>query len=237
MRFTFRFRWLPFIAASIAAVIGISLGQWQARRAVEKEMIEARMAERAGAAPLLLNAGIPGIDEAEYRRAIVRGEFVRDWPLYLDNRPYKGEAGFYVLMPFRLAGSQQYVLVARGWIRRDAADRTRLSVMPPPAGLTEVVGMVRHHPGHVLQLGRDEPVQRGAIVQNVSVREVAQASKLDFAPFVLEQLNDTHDGLIRDWPRPSSGVERHRGYAFQWYALAATALVFFVVTGFRRERN
>jgi surfeit locus 1 family protein len=23
------------------------------------------------------------------------------------------------------------------------------------------------------------------------------------------------------WPRPDAGVERHRGYAFQWYSLAA----------------
>ncbi|MGE5651708.1 MAG: SURF1 family protein [Bacillota bacterium] len=237
MRFTFRFRWLPFIAAGIAAIIGISLGQWQMRRATEKEAIEARMAQREAAAPLLLNAGVPGIDEAEYRRAIARGEFARDWPVYLDNRPYQGVAGFFVLMPFRLAGTQQYVLVARGWVRRDAADRTRLAVAPPPAGLTEVTGMVRRHPGHVLQLGRDEPLHPGAIVQNVSVREVAQASKLDIAPIMLEQLNDTHDGLVRDWPRPSIGVERHRGYAFQWYALAATALAFFVVTGLRRERK
>jgi cytochrome oxidase assembly protein ShyY1 len=53
-------------------------------------------------------------------------------------------------------------------------------------------------------------------------------------PFVIEQLSDTRDGLIRDWPRPSTGIDRHLGYAFQWYALAATAFIFFVVTGFRR---
>ena len=38
----------------------------------------------------------------------------------------------------------------------------------------------------------------------------------------------------RDWPLPSAGVDKHRGYAFQWYALAATAFLFFLVTGFRR---
>jgi surfeit locus 1 family protein len=30
------------------------------------------------------------------------------------------------------------------------------------------------------------------------------------------------------------GIDRHLGYAFQWFALAATALLFFVVTGFKR---
>jgi cytochrome oxidase assembly protein ShyY1 len=39
---------------------------------------------------------------------------------------------------------------------------------------------------------------------------------------------------MRDWPVPSSGIDTHRGYAFQWYALAAAAFLFFIVTGFRR---
>jgi surfeit locus 1 family protein len=31
---------------------------------------------------------------------------------------------------------------------------------------------------------------------------------------------------VRDWPAPALGVERHKGYAFQWYALAAMAVIF-----------
>jgi surfeit locus 1 family protein len=57
-------------------------------------------------------------------------------------------------------------------------------------------------------------------------------------PIVIEQA-DTPDarqqGLVRDWPQPSTGIERHQGYAFQWYALALMAFLFFVVTGIRRE--
>jgi cytochrome oxidase assembly protein ShyY1 len=29
----------------------------------------------------------------------------------------------------------------------------------------------------------------------------------------------------------------HQGYAFQWYALAVMALLFFVITGFKRDPN
>jgi len=53
-------------------------------------------------------------------------------------------------------------------------------------------------------------------------------------PLLLQQTSDTGDGLVREWPQPAVGSERNRGYAFQWYALAAMAFVFFVVTGFRR---
>jgi cytochrome oxidase assembly protein ShyY1 len=45
------------------------------------------------------------------------------------------------------------------------------------------------------------------------------------------------EGLVRDWPVPSAGVDKHHGYAFQWYALAAMAVLFFVITGFRSGRK
>jgi cytochrome oxidase assembly protein ShyY1 len=74
-------------------------------------------------------------------------------------------------------------------------------------------------------------------VQNLDIPEFAQASGLSLQPFIIEQSTDVRDGLTRDWPRPSTGVDKHRGYAFQWYALAATALIFFIVTGFRSGRK
>lgn len=234
MRFTFRFRWVPFVAAALAVVLGVSLAQWQTRRALEKEAIEAKMSAREAAAPLDLNSALPRIDEAEFRRVVVKGEFIRDWPVYLDNRPYQGNAGFYLLMPFRIAGSDKHILVARGWVKRDIFDRTRLPSITTPSGVMQIEGVIRRHPGHVLQLGRAEPLRPGAIVQNLDMQDFAQASKLNTVPLMIEQVSDTRDGLVRDWSRPSAGVEKHRGYAFQWYALAVTALIFFVVTGFRR---
>jgi surfeit locus 1 family protein len=74
-------------------------------------------------------------------------------------------------------------------------------------------------------------------VQNIDIAEFAQASKLAMQPFLIEQTTDTRDQMVRDWPHPSTGVDKHRGYAFQWYALAATAFVFFIVTGFRSGKK
>ena len=37
------------------------------------------------------------------------------------------------------------------------------------------------------------------------------------------------DGLARDWNQPGVSVDRHYGYAFQWFALALAALVFWGV--------
>jgi cytochrome oxidase assembly protein ShyY1 len=230
----FRFRWIPFIAAVVAASIGVSLGQWQTRRAADKEAIEAKLLTRESEAPMDLGAAMHPAGDIEFRRMRVRGEFVHGWNVYLDNRPYKGAAGFYVLTPLKIAGTGQHVLIARGWIKRDVADRTKLPAIVTPAGIVEIEGIARRDAGHVLQLGQAEPLRPGAIVQNVEPLQFEQAAGFKMQTFVIEQTSDAQDGLVRDWPRPSTGVDKHRGYAFQWYALAATALIFFVATGFRR---
>lgn len=234
MPMIFRFRWIPFVAALVAATVGTSLGQWQTRRALDKESIEAKMSARETAAPLEVTAAPQAIDEAEYRHVVAKGQFVGDWTVFLDNRPYKGAAGFYVLTPMRIGGTDMHVLVARGWVKRDVEDRARLPPIGTPPGTVEVRGVARRGAGHVLQLGEAEQLLPGAIVQNVDVAEFARASGLCLQPYIIEQLAASEDGLVRDWPRPSSGSEKHRGYAFQWYALAAMALIFFVVTGFSR---
>lgn len=43
------------------------------------------------------------------------------------------------------------------------------------------------------------------------------------ARWIVQQSSPAADGLVRDWPVPAAGVDRHRGYAVQWYALAALA--------------
>ncbi|MDB5762958.1 MAG: SURF1-like protein [Herminiimonas sp.] len=234
MPIRFRFRWVPFIAAAVAVAIGVSLGQWQMRRAAQKEAIETKLTAREIAPPVPLGSVVGPIDEIEYRRVLVTGEFVRDWPVYLENRPYRSEAGFQVLMPLKIAGSDMHIVVARGWVPRDRADRAKLPAIATPDGQVQLMGIARRNPDRLLQLGSAAELRPGAILQNLDVAEFAQASKLAMQPFVIEQLSDTHDGLVRDWPRPSAGIDRHLGYAFQWYALAATAFIFFVVTGFRR---
>lgn len=234
MALRFRFRTVPFLAAVAAAALGIALGNWQTGRAEEKMAIEARIERRDQLAPLDLARSLPSLDEIEYRSVRARGNFVPGWNVFLDNRPYDGAAGFYVLASFRL-DSGEHLLVKRGWIARDTADRIRIPEVFTPPGKVQIEGTVRRDVGKTLQLGTPEPLQPRAIVQNADIAQFADAGGWQMLPFVLEQTSDTGDRLVRDWPRPSSGADKHRGYAFQWYGLAAAALIFFFATGFTRE--
>lgn len=235
MALKFHFRLVPFIAAVIMSCIGIALGQWQTGRAQEKEAIEARLMEREQQAPRSLSDLSPSIEDLEFQNVVLRGTFVPNWNIFLDNRPHGGQAGFHVASPFRLEHDGTYVLILRGWTPRDVADRMRVPAAPAPDSVVEIEGRIRRGASKIMQLGEPEPLRPGVIRQNIDIAELLQVTDSTWQEFVVEQMSDTGDGLVRDWPRPSSGADKHRGYAFQWYGLAFAVLVFFFVTGLKRE--
>eukprot|EP01032_Pedospumella_encystans_P022491 gene22491-25485_t len=74
--------------------------------------------------------------------------------------------------------------------------------------------------------GLQKEVRESALKQYpgcyAGVAEVAAASGLRMQPFIIEQTAPAgagDSGLSHDWPAPATGVDKHRGYAFQWYAL------------------
>jgi surfeit locus 1 family protein len=235
MRLRFRFRTVPFLAMLVLAAVGILLGNWQTRRAAEKTVLQARLAQRGAAPALVLGEALQDPAAIEFRRVIVTGKFVPNWPLFLDNRPLDGRSGSVLLMPFTIAGSHRHVLVARGWLPRDPAGGTRLPAFDTPAGTVTLEGIAVRRPARLMQLGKAPGLRPGAVVQNLEVDAFARASGLDMQPFLLEQTGPAMPGeaLVRKWPAPGVDVDRHKGYAFQWYALAALAFLFFVMTGWR----
>jgi surfeit locus 1 family protein len=242
MPIRFKLRWVPLVATVIVVAAGVVLGQWQTRRGDEKQAILMRMDERQAAPAITFGPALWQADlhEQEFRRIRLKGEFITQWTTYLDNRPYNGAPGLYVLTPFKIADSEHSVLVERGWVPLNLTDRSNVPALPPPSGMQEIEGVLRLGAGHLLQLGKADVPRPGALMQNLEIPAFAKASGFGLLPFVIEQHADagnTHDGLTRDWPAPALGIERHRGYAVQWYALALMAILFFVVTGFRSGKK
>lgn len=237
MPIRFQFRWIPFVATIIVVAIGVSLGQWQTGRAQDKRAIAAAMQERGNASTAHIDGPSVDIDALEYRSATVRGTFVPQWTSYLENRPYNGVAGFYILTPLKIADSDATLMVARGWVPRDVADRLKIPVFATPATEVEVAGVVRRTVGQVMQLGQAPVPTPGGMLQNLDIAAYAQASGLPLMPFVLLETSAQQDGMVRDWPAPSLGIDKHQGYAVQWYALSLMALLFFIVTGWRRGKK
>ena len=242
MGIAFRFKLVPFVATVLVVALGIQLGNWQQRRAAQKIVLQAKLAQGNASAPLPLDGAPLAAEAVVFRRVAMTGEFVAGWPLYLDNRPYNSRSGFYLLMPFKIAGSGMHVLVARGWLPRNPVERAKLPAYATPAGTVTLEGVARLDAGHVMELAKAPLLTPGAIVQNADPLQVARDSGLTMQPFVVEQTVAARPAgddaqMVRDWPAPALGVEKHQGYAFQWYALSAMAVIFFVVNGFRRGKQ
>ena len=87
MRLSFRFRWVPFLAAALVVAVGVSLGNWQVRRAEQKLALQQQMLVRAELDPVNSNALALAQTPEEFRRVVAKGEFIASWAVYLDNRP------------------------------------------------------------------------------------------------------------------------------------------------------
>jgi cytochrome oxidase assembly protein ShyY1 len=77
----------------------------------------------------------------------------------------------------------------------------------------------------------------GAIWQNLTIERYRAAKPLTVQPFLIRQENDAKDGLVREWEPPDFGIDKHYGYAFQWFGIGATLLVFYAVTRYRRKNK
>ncbi|HEU0202970.1 MAG TPA: SURF1 family protein, partial [Burkholderiaceae bacterium] len=62
------------------------------------------------------------------------------------------------------------------------------------------------------------------------------ATGLPLARLVVQQTSNADDGLTRRWPRSPGGAQKNRGYAFQWYAIAAVIGALTIFFGWRAFR-
>lgn len=212
---------------AMAAVVAItaSLGAWQLRRADEKAALQAARDAALAAGPIDLAGAAADARSLDGRRVVVRGTFDDARTVFLDNRTHGGVAGFHVLAPLRIDGQARAVMVLRGWVARDVADRTRLPALRTPAGPVAIEGLaLAELPQPIVLRGGDAVAEGGGrILQRYDPGAFARWSGLEPLPVVVRQVSELPDGLVREWVVPGSGVDKHRGYAFQWFAMSVAA--------------
>ena len=211
----------------------IALGQWQTGRAEQKRGLADRFARARLAEPIPVPSQPSAAEALVFRRLSATGEFLPEFTVLLDNKVYRGRPGYFVVTPLRIAGSATQVLVNRGWIV-SGTRREDVPEVKTPSGRVTIEGFGLEHAPRVLAVGGDRP--RGRVWQGLSLDEFTQWSGLALQPVFLEQHSQIADGLVRDWPAPDFGIDRHTSYAIQWYLIAALSVVFFICLSFDRDR-
>jgi surfeit locus 1 family protein len=192
--------------------------------------LQQQILSRAALAPVpqTLLARKAGEAEAQqYRRTSLRGRWLGEHTIYLDNRQMNSRQGFYVLTPLLLDDGDA-VLVQRGWSPRDFVDRSRLVPLDTPAGEVTVTGRIAPPPSRLFAFGGAE---LGRIRQNIEIELLAREIGVSLRPLSVQQtdvvgtlpsdLAKVGDFLLRQWPAPAVDVGKNQGYALQWFALCA----------------
>jgi surfeit locus 1 family protein len=227
-----RGRFWPTVATVIGVALALALGNWQLNRGAEKRALKARFEAQAAQPPITVGAQELSAVEIDLRRVEARGVLEPRYAVFIDNRIHHGVAGYHVVMPLRIEGTDRYVLVNRGWVARPAL-RSQLPGVRTPAGPVTVAGTATIPGRSVLELSNE--VIEGAVWQNLTIERYRKVMPLAIQPFVIRQDSALDDGLVRAWDPPDFGIEKHYGYAFQWFALAATLFGFYAFTQFRRR--
>lgn len=231
----------PSVITVLVLPVLVSLGFWQLDRAEQKRELYEQFKTRQEAEAIDLNRNVSiRKDKAEiiWRHIKLAGDFDRQKNILLDNQVHNHAPGYYVFTAFRLAHDQDWLLINRGWLPV-GDDRSVVPRFSTPSGEVELIAVATDVPSTGILLGGEniEKLNKETLrIQKVDIEEISRLTGLKFLPFIARLEPGSDHGFVREWTLPGSGEEKHLGYAFQWFALALTLLIIYVVVNFKRVK-
>ncbi len=229
----FKTHWgLTIVLAALGAVF-VSLGNWQSGRASEKAALQQAFDNAPRTATL-------SEDLPDWTLTRLAGVLDAERHLLFDNQLYRGRAGVHVLTPMQVGADGPMVLVNRGWLPLPP-DRSRLPEITTPQGLVELSGRLAPLRSPGVQLGEPVTLQPDQWPQLMVYPDWGRIEAALGRPLHRQVLYLDTDSVAgfkdRNWTPFTMGPDRHRAYAVQWYGLALTALVIWLVLGFNAGRK
>jgi surfeit locus 1 family protein len=206
------------------------------RRADEKRVLFDSFAAGTDATRLI-DLGTPHLPR--YQHIEASGHYDQARQILIDNMVNAGRAGYFVITPFALTGGG-WVLVNRGWVPLGASRADRPAIALLADDTRRVHGRADNLPSPGIQLGTKErlappyPVVAAFPTHAELAQLLGESSWTKATDLVLLDPVEP-DGYVRSWAPPGFPPMRHIGYAVQWFALALTLLVIYVVTNLRRD--
>ena len=240
-----------WILATLLVLAGTAvlarLGIWQLDRLAQRRAFNARVMAQVNQPVLVLDGSALALDlyNMEYRQAVVRGVFDFEHEVALRNQVDDGRYGLHLFTPLIIEGSDQAVMVDRGWVplegSEDGLPADAWAAYAEP-GLVEFRGVLRRPqsrgdfgfisdpPGELRIWNMSNLARMAEQVPYalVTTAYVQAASPQPAAP----------DGLpARSQPELELSEGSHFSYALQWFAFAT--LLFFGYPFFvlREERS
>lgn len=240
MKYTFR----PSIWMTLATVLMlglcIKLGMWQYGKADARRTLQTQLNASLSEPVVALPAKMTVQESWRYKRVKFTGKYDTRYQFLLDNQVQNTVAGFHVLTPMQVEGSNTYVLVNRGWVARAAASVGEISKPPmisTPLGSQQIVGDIVLPANNFFTFDTPSATEDEweTVWQNLDMTRYAKSVPFAVQPFVVRLDSKSNaGGFVRNWPPPGERVSMHLGYAYQWFGFALTLLVIYIVLNIKK---
>ena len=216
--------WLLTILTIVAVILTASLGVWQLNRAAQKQTLKNNIEVKAKQAPLQDLAWLnQAFEQNEHRTVKVKGFWLAEKTVFLENRQMQGKPGFFVITPLILSQTQpaQIIMVQRGWVQRNFLKRDELPPITTTKQEVEIIARIAHWPSRLYEFDKAET---GKIRQNIEFEAFQKELPNTLINSSLIQIGLDSEGLQRQWDFNFIKVDMHYGYAFQWFSFSVIIL-------------
>ena len=209
---------LPSILITATFAFLVSLGFWQLERADDKRSIEASI-KQANTGSVELIKKEEGLQSKEYYEVRLQGKYLSDKQFIYDNQIVDQVSGYYVLTPYALEGQSKAILINRGFIPWNGR-RDKLADIVIGQETREIKVQISK-PIKRMELKPSEVgIQFPALIQSIDLKDMADRAKVDFSSVIGLLDASASNGFIRKWEPYTGSIEKHIGYAVQWFLMA-----------------
>lgn len=217
----------------VAALVAIGIAQWK----VANDMYATLKLEnqRLSMEPIKDDEIDKDLD-LRFFSVVLEGTFDNQHPILIKNRLYQGQNGFHVLTPFKPSSSAKIILVNRGWIPENEAEKI-LDFGSIPDGVT-ISGILLAPSKSLTGSGINEKkVGWPLIVKEPDIQKIGDILKNPINPYILFLSPSSRYGFVRDWVwlKSAAGAERHKAYAKQCFMIALVLTLLFIFMNTRKE--
>jgi len=234
MGYRFKPRLWSIVLTILFVMIFVGLGKWQLSRADEKNTQHEQLEKYSKQPAVTLPGSLVKLTDYQYRDVEIRGKYLIEHTIFLDNKTYQGRAGYHVITPFRIANSSLHVVINRGWVAT-GNDRSVLPLITTNPEEIIITGTVVSPEIRTFEIS--STIIQGPVWNTFSLDKYQEITGLKMQPIMVLQKDVIEDGLIRAWEKPESGASKNIGYAVQWFSLAITTFIIFLVLNVKRTNS
>ena len=222
--------WLSTLLVLVAMGVMARLGVWQLNRLAQRQARNAQTTFQLSLPPLSLNNGDPlpaDLSTLKLRQATVSGQFDFSGQVALTQQNWMGSPGIHLITPLIIEGSNQAVLVDRGWIPYDESTPDKWaqfnkSNQLPVTGFIKLSQEIPQTQTSVNQPLKNTPNTPQTEWYRVDIAAIQAQLPYPLLPVYVEQLPAKSNNNPPFSVNPEFDLSEgpHMGYAIQWFVFA-----------------